>query len=209
MSDIYDVTTGRAVQYAKWCVLPDNRKVPKYVKLQAQQWLDIVEGNSTEAYIDENAYNKICNILKLMVHPDLGCTIFDGMEDYAWFFITAVFCTKKVDEKERDIRYYTTAVLELARKSFKTFNSGIVFLLLLLTEPSFSRFFSVAPDLKLSGELKLAIRKIIKCSPALNDDKIFKILRSEIRCLITDSDYTPLAYSEDKMDGKQANAPAR
>ena len=75
----------------------------------------------------------------------------------------------------------------------------------MLTEGQFERFFSVAPDLKLSKELQTAIKKIIKSSPALNDGTIFKTLRSEIRCLITDSDYTPLAYSEDKMDGKMAN----
>ena len=32
------------------------------------------------------------------------------------------------------------------------------------------------------------------------------MLRSEIRCKPTDSEYTPLAYSRDKMDGKLANA---
>ena len=57
--------------------------------------------------------------------------------------------------------------------------------------------------MKLSSELKLAIRKIIKASPALVEE--FKILRSEIRCLLTESEYTPLAYSEDRMDGKLAN----
>ena len=36
-------------------------------------------------------------------------------------------------------------------------------------------------------------------------DGPFKTLRSEIRCLLTDSEYTPLAYSQDKMDGKLAN----
>lgn len=97
-------------------------------------------------------------------------------------------------------------MLEISRKNFKTFYSAVLFILLLLTEPKFSRFFSVAPDLKLSSELKVAIRKIIKSSPALADEKIFKVLRSEVRCKLTDSDYTPLAYSEDRMDGKLANA---
>ena len=35
---------------------------------------------------------------------------------------------------------------------------------------------------------------------------MFKVLRSEIRCRLTDSEYVPLAYSQDKMDGKLANA---
>lgn len=54
----------------------------------------------------------------------------------------------------------------------------------------------------------MAIRKIIKVSPALydEDEPAFKILRSQIKCLINDNEYTPLAYSQDGMDGKLANA---
>lgn len=193
---------GKAVAYARWCLEPENRMVPRYVKLQAAQWLDIVEGRDKAARIDKTSYERICRILDLMVHPDLGCSMSKGLEDYAWFLITAVFCTKTRGGQ----RYYETAVLEISRKQFKTFNSAVIFILLMLTEPQFSRFFSVAPDLKLSSELKLNLRKIIKSSPALADDGIFKILRSEIRCKLTDSEYTPLAYSQDKMDGKVANA---
>ena len=78
----------------------------------------------------------------------------------------------------------------------------------MLTEPDFSRFFSVAPDLRASSELKLAVRKIIKVSPALSDelDPAFKNLRSQVRCLINENEYTPLAYSEDSMDSVLANA---
>lgn len=66
----------------------------------------------------------------------------------------------------------------------------------------------MAPDLALSSELKGAIRKIIKVSPALYDeiDPAFKILRSQIICILNDNEYTPLAYSQDGMDGKLANA---
>jgi len=197
------VKDSRAVHYAEWCLEPDNRKVGVYVKAQARQWLDIVYGRNPEAFVDDAAFQKICRILKLMVHPDMHCSMYDGLEDYAWLLITAVFCTKCANDP--DARYYDTALLEIARKNFKTFNSAVIFIIAMLTEPRFSRFFSVAPDLKLSSELKLAIRKIIKSSPALADDKVFKILRSEIRCLLTDSEYTPLAYSDDRMDGKLAN----
>lgn len=196
------IVDGRAVTYAKWCIEPDNRKAPRYVKQQAAQWLDIVDGKNPDAIADDAAYGRICKLLRLMAHPDLGCTMYDGLEDYAWLLITAVFCTKCLDGR----RYYKTALLEIARKNFKTFNSAVSFVLLMLTEPRFSRFFSVAPDLKLSSELKLAIRKIIKSSPALADDSVFRVLRSEIRCKLTDSEYTPLAYSQDRMDGKLANA---
>lgn len=196
------ISESKAVKYAEWCVQPNNHQVPHYVKLQSEQWWRIVKGEDAGAHVDERAYRRICKLLKIMVHPDLGCPMYDGLEDYAWLLITAVFCTKTPDNR----RYYETALLEIARKNFKTFTSAVIFILLMLTEPEFSRFFSVAPDLKLSSELKLAIRKIIKSSPALSDDGVFKVLRSEIRCKLTDSEYTPLAYSQDKMDGKLANA---
>lgn len=200
------VKNTKAYEYALFCANNKDRKVPKYVKKQAIQWLDIVEGKNEEAYVDEKEIKKIINILKLMIHPDLRCPMNEGLEDYAWFLIIATLCTKLKNDKNLDIRYYETALLEIARKNFKTFNSAVIFIILLITDKQFSRFYSVAPDLKLSSELKVAIRKIIKSSPLLADDEIFKVLRSEVRCLLTDSEYIPLAYSEDKMDGKLANA---
>ena len=202
------VKDSRAYRYAKWCIEEDNNYVGVYVKKQAQLWLNIADGIDDEAYIDEKAYSKICKLLKIMIHPDLLCNMYEGLEDYAWFLITAVFCTKLKNDEDKDIRYYVTALLEICRKNFKTFNSAVIFILLMLTENAFSRFFSVAPDLKLSSELKAALRKIIKVSPALYDpdEPAFKILRSQIICLLNDSEYTPLAYSNDGMDGKDLPA---
>ena len=196
---------GKAYAYAVWAVAETEGKVPQYVKRQCQSWINIVDDKDPDAVVDERAYQKICKLMQLMVHPDLHCSIYEGLEDYAWLFITATLCTKCRDADER---YYITALLEIARKNFKTFNSAVIFIVLMLTEPAFSRFFSVAPDLSLSSELKLAIRKIIKSSPALIDevDPAFKILRSQIICKLNDNEYTPLAYSQDTMDGKLANA---
>lgn len=202
-----EIKEGKAYQYAKWCVDETEGKAPGYVKKQAASWLIIADGDDQEAFVDEKTHTKICKLLKIMNHPDLHCPIYDGLEDYAWFLIVAALCTKCRNEKQ-DIRFYTTVLLEIARKNFKTFNSAVIFILLMLTEPNFSRFFSVAPDLALSSELKNAIRKIIKVSPALYDevDPAFKLLRSQIICLLNDNEYTPLAYSNDGMDGKLANA---
>lgn len=201
------IKEGKAYQYASWCIRETQGKVPRYVKKQAESWLAIADGDDPDAFVDEKAYEKICRLLKIMNHPDLRCPIYDGLEDYAWLLITAILCTK-CRGAEQDVRFYTTGLLEIARKNFKTFNSGVIFILLMLTEPDFSRFFSVAPDLALSSELKNAIRKIIKVSPALFDEEepAFKLLRSQIICLLNDNEYTPLAYSNDGMDGKLANA---
>ena len=78
-----EILSGKAVAYARWCLPEENRKVPHYVRLQARQWLDIVEGRNPEARIDEGKYRKICKLLRVMNHPDLGCSLYDGLEDYA------------------------------------------------------------------------------------------------------------------------------
>lgn len=195
------IKESKAYKYAKWCVKEDNNRVGIYIKKQCQVWIDICDGKDTEAYIDLKTYKKIIKLLRLMNHPDLHCTMDEGLEDYAWLLIVAVFCTKHTDT---GARYYRTALVKICRKNFKTFTAAVIFIIAMLIEPKFSRFFSVAPDLKLSKELQIAIRKIIKSSPLLNKDKYFKPMRNEIRCPINETEFTPLAYSEDRMDGKLA-----
>lgn len=192
-----------AYKYCEWALV--DEKAPIYVKKQCKVWKNIADGNDTEAYFCEKSYKKINKLLKIITHPDLQCSMYEGLEKYSQLLITAVLCTK---DRKTNNRYYTTALLKISRKNFKTFVSAVIFILLMLTEPKFSRFFSVAPDLKLSKELQLAIKKIIRSSPLLSDESspVFKTLRNEIRCLLTESEYTPLAYSEDKMDGKLPNA---
>lgn len=199
------VQKSRAYQYCLWAIEPENDKVPHYVKLQCASWKNIADGKEPDIYVNESTYKKIMTILHFMIHPDLKKPLDESLEDYAMFFIIAVFCTKMIDPDDNvEVRYYKTAVLKISRKNFKTFNAAVIFIILMIMEPRFSRFFSVAPDLKLSKELQIAIRKIIKSSPELDDklDPAFTPLRSEIRCNWSESEYVPLAYSEDKMDGK-------
>ncbi len=193
------IQDSRAYKYAQFAANDDTGKTPRYVRRQCKDWLSLINSGSRDALFDESEYSKIEKLLRLMMHPDLGCSMLDGLEDYALLFIAALFCTKTPDGR----RYYTTGLLEIARKNFKTFTSAVIFIIALLVCPKFSRLFSVAPDLKLSSELKVAIRKIIKSSPAL--EKHFKVMRSEVRCGLTDTEYTPLAYSKDKLDGKLAH----
>ena len=195
-----DIKDSRAYNYAVFAAAEDNPKIGKYVRRQCRLWVDICDGKSDVAYIDMKMFTKITKLLRIIIHPDVNEPMIDSLEDYALLFIFALFCTRS---RETDMRYYQTGILEIARKNFKTFTSAVIFIIAMLVSPKFGRFFSVAPDLKLSSELKIAIRKIIKSSPAL--EKYFKVMRSEVRCLINESDYTPLAYSNDKLDGKLAH----
>lgn len=199
-----DVRESKAYAYAKWCIEEADTYAPGYVKKQAQAWVNIVDGKDDEAYVDSEEYERVRTILELIVHPDLHKPLLDCIEFYAAFFIVAIFCTKLKNDEGLDVRYYQTALLEIARKNFKTFYSAVIFIILMITEPPNCRFFSVAPDLLKSSELKKAMKKIIKGSPKLV--KEFKILRSEIRYNRNENEYMPLAYSRDNMDALLANA---
>lgn len=83
----------------------------------------------------------------------------------------------------------------------KTFLVGLLFILLLLLEPEFSEFYSVAPDKQLSSIIKNEMGKMISKSEDIAD--VFENLRSEIRCKETTSKMTPLANSNERLDGKQ------
>lgn len=194
------ITETRGYKYALKCADPVNDKVGIYVKKQCVKWLEIADGKVSGRYVSEKEYKRISGMLRIMIHPDLNISMYEGLEDYAMLFITAVLCTLREDGR----RLYNIGILEIARKNFKTFVSAVIFIILMLTEPRFARFFSVAPDYKLSSELRLSVRKIVKCSPLL--EKHFKITRDMITCRLTDTEYTPLAYSNDRMDGKLANA---
>lgn len=194
-----DICKTRAYKYAQQCIADESGKTPKYVKLQAEEWIAIANGEREYARISISRCKQFKKILKLMVHPDLGCNMYEGLEPYALLLIYAAFGTVKSDGS----RFYKTIILEIARKNFKTFTSAVIFIIGSLIEPKFSRLFSVAPDYKLSSELRLAVRKIIKSSPALI--KHYKITRDMITCKVTETEYTPLAYSNDRMDGRLAN----
>lgn len=188
-----------AYKYALSCTEEGNDKVGRYIKKQAVNWLEIADGESDTAYVNEKEWERIKGILTLMMHPDTGKNMLVSLEPYALWLIMAVFCTFRRDNGRR---LYTTALLEISRKNYKTFTSAVIFIIAMLCEARFSRLFSVAPDYKLSSELRLAVRKIIKVSPLLV--KHFKITREMITCQLTDTEYTPLAYSNDRMDGKLA-----
>ena len=101
-----------AYKYASFCASDTRRKVPKYVRMQAESWLNIADGFDKEAMIDEETVARIERLLKLMIHPDLNVPMNEGLEPYAWFLIIAGLCTKL--KKKQNIRYYTTILLEIA-----------------------------------------------------------------------------------------------
>ena len=186
------------------------KTTPKYVKLQMKEFIDICDGKSDKYKISNTKLNQLDNILKILNMPKglkAGQPLYDCTCGYQWLFYTAILCTVYRDNPNK--RRYETGVLEICRKNFKTYTIATIFILLFLTEPQFSKFYSVAPDGSLSREIREAIAETIRSSPLVyefRDNKRFKILRDYIMFKPTQTQYIPLSYSTSRMDGKLPNA---
>jgi phage terminase large subunit-like protein len=190
----------KSYQYASDVVNGDIN-APKYVIMQCQQFLDIANGLDDKYMIDENKVDMIDNLLRLMKMAkglNAGDSVYNCIAGFQAFFIVSVLCTVHRDRPDK--RRYETAILEICRKNGKTWLINIIFLLLFLLEPKFSKFYSVAPDGSLSREVREAIRETISVTPSLSDK--FKVRRDDIECKITENKYIPLNYSTSRLDGK-------
>lgn len=170
----------------------------------------ICEGKDKKYVISNKKLSQLEGILKVLIMPKglkAGKTLYECTMGYQWLFYTAILCI--VYREQPDRRRYETGVLEICRKNFKTYTIATIFILLFLTEPKFSQFYSVAPDGALSREIREAIAETIKSSPLVyehKEAKRFKILRDYILFKPTQVKYTPLAYSTSRMDGRLPSA---
>ncbi len=200
--------TNKAYEYAK-SVVEKQITAPKYVIKQCEQFLEIADDKNPKYMINKAKANQIESILKILIMPKglkAGQTIYECSCGYQWVFYISILCV--VYRNNPNKRRYETAILEIARKNFKTYTIATIFILLFLLEPKYSKFYSVAPDGSLSREVKTAIEETLKSSPLIyihKENRRFKILRDYIQFNITESRYYPLNYSSSRMDGKLPN----
>ena len=199
---------NKAYEYCKKSI--KLKTTPKYVKLQMKEFINICEGKNDKYIISKKKVRQLENILKILIMPKglkAGQNLYNCTCGYQWLFYIAILCTVYKDNPNK--RRYETGVLEICRKNFKTYTIATIFIILFLTEPQFSKFYSVAPDGSLSREVREAIAETIRSSPLAyeyKNNKRFKILRDYILFKPTNIQYIPLSYSTSRMDGKLPNA---
>lgn len=199
------IQNEKSYNYCK-AVVKKEVDAPQYVIKQCDKWLFIANDLDPEYMINENKLTIYNNLLKIMVMPkglSAGMSIYNAFTGFQLLCIHAVLCT--VTRSNVSKRKYERFLLEIARKNGKTELIAVIFILLMLTEPKYSYFYSVAPDGSLSREVKKAIKEIIASSPYLQQTKYWKINRDEIFSKITESYYIPLNYSNSRLDGKLPN----
>lgn len=202
------VSKNKAYEFCKKVI--NLKTTPKYVKLQMLDFINMCEGKEKKYVICDQKVKTLENILKILIMPKglkAGETLYECTTGFQWLFYTAILCTVYRDNLYK--RRYETGVLEVCRKNFKTYTIATIFILLFLTEPKFSKFYSVAPDGALSREIREAISETIRSSPLIYEykhQKRFKILRDYILFKPTQIQYIPLSYSTSRMDGRLPNA---
>lgn len=198
----------QSIDYARK-VVTGQEIAPKYVIQQCKEFLDTAEGKNDKFIISWKRVKMIDALLKLMIMPKgmkAGQTIYECTEGYQWILFVATLATVYRDNHKK--RRYQTAILEIARKNYKTFTIAIIFILLFVMEPPLSKFYSVAPDGSLSREVREAISDILKMSPKLyayEGHERWKVLRDYIEFKLNGSKYYPLNYSNSRMDGRLPN----
>lgn len=199
---------NKAYEYCRESV--KLKTTPKYVKTQMKEFMKICEGKDKKYKISARKVRQVENILKLLIMPKglkAGQTLYECTTGYQWLFIIAILCTVHSDNENK--RRYENGLLEICRKNFKTYTIAAIFIILFLTEPQFSKFYSVAPDGALSKEIREAISETVRSSPLVYENKgtkRFKILRDYIMFKPTNIQYIPLSYSTSRMDGRLPNA---
>lgn len=195
-----------------------STKAPCYVIKQCEQFLKIADGKDDKYIINKQklgALKALLNLMKMPKGTKSGQSLYKCTTEYQWLFYTAVLCTVHRDDPER--RRYETAILEICRKNFKTYTVGTIFIYLMMTEPRFSKLYSVAPDGQLSKEVKEAIEMTLKSSPDIYYEdvvekkrivkrELWKVLRDYIKFTMNDNRYTPLNYSNSRFDGRLPTA---
>ena len=200
-------TESKAYQYCKNNIR--KKTTPQYVKKQMREFMRLAEDKDNKYKVSVAKIKQIEDLLKILVMPKglkAGQSLFNCSTGYQWLVYTAALAVVYRDNPKK--RRYENIILEICRKNFKTFTIGTLFIILFITEPRFSQFFSVAPDGSLSREIREAISAILKSSPLVYEykgKKRFKILRDYILFNAMDTKYTPLNYSSSTLDGKLPN----
>lgn len=186
-----EITTDEVVAQCEW-FLSDREK----------------ENDDNFAYrFHEEKLKIIENLLKLLNFATgfASGSIYDGLEPMQAFFIVGIFGWRFKNDEERF--RYREIILFIARKNGKTFDAALIIIILMLTEPKYSEFYSICLDRDLAGEIKKAIMQILDVSPLVGKYfKIPKTLSGRTICTLTNSTFQPRTAMANSNNSIRASA---
>ena len=199
----------KATQYAEDCISGKEITTPEVIQ-QCKWFISDRQKEDDETFsykFHEEKLKVIENILKLLNFATgfIEGSIHDGLEPMQAFFIVNIFGWRFKNDEERF--RYREVILFIARKNAKTFDAALIIIILMLTEPEYSEFYSICLDRDLAGEIKKAIMQILSVSPLVGKYfKIPKTLSGRTECLITHSTFQPRTAVANSNNSIRASA---
>ncbi|MCB2340892.1 terminase TerL endonuclease subunit [Clostridium estertheticum] len=201
----------QGLQYAK-DVVSGKEITTKEVVRQCEIFLEDYEVNQFKEefkyYADENKLEVIDNLLKLLNFATgfvAGQTVLENLAPFQCFLLIGVFLFRFKNNSDKFKNNDIT--LFISRKNAKTAIVGIIYILLMLTEPNYSEFYSICLTKELSAEIRKSMGQILEASPSLiRHFRISKTFTGSIICKLTHSFYKPRTSEAGKNNSVRPSA---
>lgn len=205
-----DVLLNRAIRYCqevvglKICANKDIRKVCSDFLKE----FELMKNPEYKYYLDLDKIEQIEHFLGLLKFADgvkdgkelNGLPIIQEIDGWQSFLLVNFFGVVHSDDWGK--RRYEELVLLVARKSGKTFLTGVIILILMITEPKYSQFFSISTENDSAKLIFEEMWKIIDVSGLEN--VVFRKWKDYMKCIPTQSKFKPL--SKNVRDGGKPSA---
>lgn len=200
-----------AIRYAKNVKSGKEITTPE-VKIECEKFLVNLKKQhkkNYEYYFDEDVISIIDDLLSVMNMATgigvVGKPISECLHDFQCFFLANVFGWRL--KKDSQVFKHKEIILFIPRKNAKTFICALAFIILMMTEPKYSKFYSICLDRELAGLIKGTIVEIINSSPQIAPYfKLSKTLSSPIECTLTGSIYQARTSEANRNNGIQPSA---
>ena len=201
----------QAVAYAKDCINGVEITTEEVIT-QCRWFLEDLEKQKDDSfpYFFDTEFIEVVEDLFKLLHfaTGIGVTgqsIYDGIYPCQCFFFANIFGWRF--KEDPGLYRYTEVILFIPRKNAKTFDAAIIFIVLMLTEPDFSEFYSICIDRDLAARVKNTIEQIVEASPEVKKYfKIPKTVSGRTECIITHSFYQPRTAMANSNNSIQPSA---
>lgn len=176
----------------------------KWVKLECERYIKRIEELQ---YTDEFRYyfdKKECSIIygfcKLINYATgfyAGEAVYEHLAGFQFFILENIFCWKSKDNDYG--RLVEELLLEIGRKSAKSFICALIEIIIMLRSPKFAQHAIAGKTRDISRLVKESMKELILASPAIK--KYFKITRELITCTINNATSKALSGEANNING--------
>lgn len=186
-----DVVAGKFIA-DKWVKLECERYIKRYDELQYS--------DEFRYYFDEKECHIIYGFCKLINYATgfyAGEAVYEHLAGFQFFILENIFCWKSKDNDYK--RLVEEVLLEIGRKSAKSFICALIEIIIMLRSPKFAQHAIAGKTRDISRLVKESMKELILASPAIK--KYFKITRELITCTINNSTSKALSGEANNING--------